>query len=334
MTYDAGSETGPDGRAAMPSVEKPTTSLDCRLLCACGLAYDIDPASGRYQPPPPGQDRLTPAVGFLAPPTPINAGPDRVDACLVGENGDGIVVAFRGTLPPSWTSQVSMIDWLQDVMAEPEVRPPLPGMVHTGFRDATAAIIREVIQEVKRLDPAGAKKVFVTGHSLGGAMASLGAYIMQAAPNGIAIEQVVTFASPKPGDGVFQAAYEKIFTDQVRYENHGDLVPLLPPADDLIRAAADIPLLGDLFKQAENWDYQAVGKLQYIESATDGYKVIGDRPLLMDERLLEIAGELADDVVHWVFSSFGAAHSSACGHGYMSGTCPAGVCGKPAAQSA
>jgi Lipase (class 3) len=75
-------------------------------------------------------------------------------------------------------------------------------------------------------------------------MASIGAYIIQAAPYNIRIEQVVTFASPKPGDGAFQAAYQKIFPAQIRYENYDDLVPLLPPADDLTRAVVDIPLIG------------------------------------------------------------------------------------------
>jgi hypothetical protein len=308
----------------------PPTMLCCRLLCACGCAYGIDPDTGRYQPP--AGDRQVPVVGWRGTPTPISGDVDRIDACLVGENADGVIVAFRGTLPPSWQSQASVLNWLQDLMAEPERRPNVPGEVHTGFYDAASSIIAQVAAEVQRLDPAGARRVYVTGHSLGGAMASIGAWIMQAAPYGIGIEQVVTFASPKPGDGAFQAAYQKLFPNQIRYENYDDLVPLLPPADDLIRAAAEIPLIGDLFKQADNWDYQPVGTLRYIESAKDGYEVIADHPLLMDERLLEIAAELAKDVIQENFSSFGAAHSSACGHGYMGGTCPAAVCaGAPTA---
>jgi hypothetical protein len=301
-----------------------TVTLNCRLLCACGCAYDIDPATGRYQPP--AGDRHVPVVGYLVPPTPISGDVDRIDACLVGENADGVIVAFRGTLPPSWQSQASVLNWLQDLMAEPECRPGLPGEVHTGFYDATCSIIDAVAKEVQRLNPAGAKRVYVTGHSLGGAMASIGAYILQAPPHNIAIEQVVTFAAPKPGDGAFQDAYEKVFVNQLRYENDDDLVPLLPPADDLIRAAADIPLIGELFKQAEDWDYQPVGSLRYIESARDGYEVIADHPLLMAERLLEIAAELGEDVIEGNFASFGDAHSTACGHGYMGGVCPAAVC--------
>ena len=301
-----------------------SVTLNCRLLCACACAYDIDPASGRYQPP--AGDVYGPVVGYLAPPLPISGGDDRIDACLVGENADGVIVTFRGTLPPSWHSQASVLDWLQDLLAEPESRPNLPGKVHTGFFDATSAIIAAIASEVLRLNPAGSKRVYVTGHSLGGAMASIGAYIMQAAPCAIRIDQVVTFASPKPGDGAFQAAYQKIFPTQIRYENYDDLVPLLPPADGLIRTVAYIPLIGDLFRQAENWDYQPVGTLRYIESAKDGYKVIPDHLLLMAERHLEIAAELAKDMVDENFASFGDAHSSRCGQGYMGGTCPPNIC--------
>ena len=302
----------------------PSVTLSCRLLCACGCAYNIDPRTGRYQPPP--GDRHAPVVDYLSVPMPISGGDDHIDACLVGENADGVIVAFRGTLPPSWQSQASVLDWLQDLLCEPESRPNVPGKVHTGFYDATSAIIAAVAAEVKRLNPTGAKLVYVTGHSLGGAMASIGACIMQAVPNGIVIEQVVTFASPKPGDGAFQTAYQKLFANHVRYENYDDLVPLLPPADDFIKLVAEIPVIGDLFKQAENWDYQPVGTLSYIESAADDYKVIPDNSVLMDERLAEVAFELGKDIYDEDFSSFGDAHSCACGRGYMGGTCPTAVC--------
>ena len=130
----------------------PSVTLCCRLLCACGCAYYID-RQGRYQPLP--GNRYGPVVAYLTPPTPISGGDDRIDACLVGENADGVIVAFRGTLPPSWQSWPSVLDWLQDLLCEPESRPNVPGMVHTGFYDATSAIIAAVAAAVKRLNPAG-----------------------------------------------------------------------------------------------------------------------------------------------------------------------------------
>ena len=293
----------------------PSLTLDCRLLCASGCAYYI--TGTKYQPLP--GDRWGPAVNFIGQPTPIAGGNDLIDAGLIGEVADGIIVAFRGTLPPSWSLQ-SILDWLQDMLAEPGSRPDLPGKVHTGFYDATAAIIDQVASQVKTK---GSKPVYVTGHSLGGAMAVLGAWIMQAT-YGIKIAQVMTFAAPKPGDSAFQAAYQKVFASHVRYENYDDLVPLLPPADDFIKLVAEIPVIGELFKQAKHWDYQAVGTLKYIESASNGYGIVSDPS--MAERLGDIVYELAQDIYSEDFSSFGNAHSLMCGYGYISGACPGAVC--------
>jgi hypothetical protein len=308
-----------------------TTTLECRLLGACGCAYFIDPLSARYQPPPSGPANPYGAVvRYLAPPEPLGGGPDKIDAFLVGANADGIIVACRGTLPLSRNSTASMIDWLDDLTAEPEERPGLPGMVHTGFYDAVHALIEPVIGQIRELDPGGVRPVYVTGHSKGGVMASIAACLLHA--SGIPVAQVVTFASPKPGDGGFKAGYEQVIPHQIRYENYDDVVPLVPPADAFIRLLADVPKIGELFKAAESWSYQPVGTLRYIESARRGYRVIGDEPLLMTERLWEVAGELVEDLRHDDFTSFAAAHTVSCGHGYMSAICPPSVCagGAPA----
>jgi pimeloyl-ACP methyl ester carboxylesterase len=301
----------------------PSITLNCRLLCACGCAYNIDPGTGRYQPPP--GDRYGPVTSYLTAPKPISGGDDGIDACLVGENADGIVVAFRGTLPLSWQSWPTVLDWLQDLLCEPESRPNLPGKVHTGFYDATFPIIAEAAAAVKSLNPTGTRPVYVTGHSLGGAMAAIGAWLLQAA-SGIKVAQVVTFAAPKPGDGDFQTAYQKTFANHLRYENYDDLVPLLPPAAEFIKLVAEIPVIGELFKQAENWNYQPVGALSYVESAADGYEVVPDSDGLMGERLGNVVIELGEDIYNENFSSFGNAHSLMCGYGYMSGTCPTSAC--------
>ncbi|MGH6899729.1 MAG: lipase family protein [Geminicoccaceae bacterium] len=302
----------------------PSVTLNCRLLCACGCAYYIDPITGRYAPPPSSRDRSSPVVGYEATPTPFEGGPDQIDAVLVGENPDGIIVACRGTLPPSLHSTASMLDWLDDFTCEPESAPGLPGKVHTGFYDAVHALIGPVIDHVKQLNPTHTKQVYVTGHSKGGAMASIAAYLMHASQ--IPIAQVVTFASPKPGDSAFQASYQQVIGNQLRYENYDDLVPLLPPSDDFIELLADLPEIGKLFKKCENWDYQPVGTLAYIERPKRDYRVIGDEPLLMTERLWHLAGEIVEDLRHDDFSSFAEAHTLACGYGYISGTCPASVC--------
>lgn len=297
--------------------------LNCVLACASSTAYGIDPATGNYTPQKPFSD----VVNFNPAPSVINSsGADRVNAALVGTNGNGIIVAFRGTIPP--TSVDSIPDWLEDFFTQPTTCGMLPGKVHSGFCHDIQSIIAPVIAAVKALDPSK-NEVWVTGHSKGGALASLGAYLLKQA--GIPIQQVVTFASPKTGDPDFRAGYQTLIPNQIRYENYGDLVPLLPPSAPLIGGVAAvlsrIPQIGKelaaLFKEAQAWDYVPVGQEYFIESAADGYAIdtgvsesqqMGDFVINLVKNGLDIVKTIAD------------AHSIDCNLGYMSGSCPSSVC--------
>src|SRR5260370_27476357 len=81
------------------------------------------------------------------------------------------------------------------------------------------------------------------------------------------IKQVVTFAAPRSGDGAFQTGYQSVFKNHIRYENYGDLVPLLPPSDEFVgllaKAVGYIPDIGPdlskLISEAAGWDYTPVG---------------------------------------------------------------------------
>src|SRR5271165_2155140 len=114
--------------------------LNCTLLCASGAAYDINPATSQYTADPV----FSKAVAYSATPTPISA--DTINACLVGQNANGIIIAFRGTLPP--TEPDSLMDWLQDLFVEPVAFKGLPGEVHEGFLDAVNAILPQVVGAV------------------------------------------------------------------------------------------------------------------------------------------------------------------------------------------
>ena len=247
--------------------------LNCTLACACATAYGINPVNGQYKPVSPFCD----VVNFDPAPTVINGtGSDRINACLVGKNSNGIIVAFRGTIPPG--DPDSLPDWVVDFFAAPTTCGALPGQVHSGFCHDIQSIIGPVVAAVKALNPSG-NKVFVTGHSKGGALASLGAYLLTTA--GVAVEQVVTFASPRTGDAGFQAGYQKVIPNQIRYENYGDLVPLVPPPavfiSGLAAVVAQIPDIGKelaaIIAEAKNWDYVPVGAEYFIESAKDGYAI-------------------------------------------------------------
>ncbi|MDJ0942804.1 MAG: lipase family protein [Kiloniellales bacterium] len=88
----------------------------------------------------------------------------------------------------------------------------------------------QLFTKLAALDPAP-KKVLVTGHSLGGALASLFALDLAASRSDLQVAST-TFASPRVGDDNWQAAYDKTFgleTATYRVANYYDWVPSLPP---------------------------------------------------------------------------------------------------------
>jgi len=298
-----------------------STSLNFRLLCACNCAYDIAPGGCVYTP----DHDYNPVVGYTSAPIAVCGDLAASNACLVGENADGIIVAFRGTLPISTQDPAGLLDWLEDFFEVPKAAPNVPGHVHSGFYDATMSVISGVAAAVNKLNPGMTKKVYVTGHSLGGAMASIGAYILSQS-NHIPIEQVVSLASPKPGDPAFQAAYQTVITNQLRFENYEDIVPLLPPEPSFIKTVVAIveliPRIGqelaNLFKEAENWDYVPVGQQQFIES--DKHTIISNEPL--SSQTWDVVKEIGEDILRLNFSSFLNAHTISKGFGYYSALAP------------
>lgn len=275
----------------MSSAEsKVAPTLEARLACACNCAYGISVDDGHYTAPA----IYDAGVGWLQPPTPVSAplaktpkGP-RINACLVGANGDGIVVAARGTLPFAWTV-ASIEDWWQDIVdSAPIAVPQLTGKVHEGFWDALQSLWPGIVAELQELRATYPKApIYVTGHSKGGPLASIGAALM-VNTEGLAVEQVVTFASPHPGDQTFVAAYPSA-VPVTRFENYLDIVPFVPPTDTFYevleklipparrqRICEELPSLCKALQQAATWDYAALGTLQYVTKA--GAVVPADDP--------------------------------------------------------
>jgi hypothetical protein len=106
-----------------------------------------------------------------------------------------------------------------------------------------------------------------------------------------------------------------------RYENYLDIVPFVPPEQGFIKLAEDVPLIGDLFKQADGWDYEPLGTLYYIDR---DHQVETEYPYLEDLRLMELLAAMLRGEKG--FQEIADAHSLDCGGGYMSGVCPTGVC--------
>lgn len=157
----------------------------------------------------------------------IVGGPDGRDGALVTilPSGD-VVLAFRGTLVGDGLR--SFLDWLNDLAATLVQADGFPGRVHEGFlrslNDLWDGIISAlVINGYKEGASPWDKKLWITGHSKGGALALLAGCRFAALK-----PAVITFASPMTGDLGFQVEYPQGVT-VTRYEGKDDLVPWLPP---------------------------------------------------------------------------------------------------------
>jgi Lipase (class 3) len=302
----------------------PAPTLDGRLLCASGAAYAItgDMKTLAHDP----KDVYITGAGFVQPPAVFTAGTDAIDGCLVGQIQDGLILAFRGTMPFDLNSPPSVRDWVSDFHAEPITVAGFPGAVHAGFSGALTALWPHITAELQRQSAAAPpdRPLLITGHSKGGAMAALAAWALKAIA-GTPPLKVVTFAAAKPGDADFRAAYQAAGIDHTRYEYNIDIVPHLPLSDggfmDVLAKfpLADLPWFHDLFTNLDRFDYQPVGTLRYIES--DG-QIVGDSVQLRAER----DQALAVEIIRFQFAQIAMNHAIGCGSGYMSTIAPTGVC--------
>jgi len=244
----------PVENVAMSGFDRIMAGLAVRASCRAYSIGKLDP--GMLEDPGCG------SVGFTAAPEEIVGGPLDVDAVLVGTTASTVVVAFRGTLAPTlqpktWDEFWEIVkDWLNDTNAI-LIGDGYPGKVHKGFAESLDNLWGRLLHAVQK-HVAGGKPVLVTGHSKGGALATLAAIRLATAE--IAKPLVFTFGSPRTGDSQFAAAYNQTVTMHWRIENQDDLVPHLPPSPFLIKilAARDSRL-----KDLKSRGYSHVGTLEF-----------------------------------------------------------------------
>ncbi|MBE6051177.1 MAG: lipase family protein [Clostridium sp.] len=145
------------------------------------------------------------------------------NAGYVGLSDIGIVVAFRGT---KCDSPTELKDWINNIRDKQVDFAPY-GKVHNGFFKAIENIQERVIKRVKELLKEDSnRKLYITGHSKGGAMA----FLMACRAEMAGLKPfVVTFGAPRVGDKKFMENYN---IETYRYESFVDVVPHLPFTKD------------------------------------------------------------------------------------------------------
>lgn len=153
-------------------------------------------------------------AGFTA--TPIEA-LESFDAYVL-HNDAIIIVVFRGTELKSNFLQ-PVLDWHANLAFDLVTRPGLPGRVHHGLADGAIALSGQIDDILRELQAVRARPVWLTGHSQGGALATLmGAKLTDC-------QGVYTFGAPRVGDQAFKDAYS---TPLWRICNQNDPVSRVP----------------------------------------------------------------------------------------------------------
>lgn len=130
-------------------------------------------------------------------------------------NADVYVLAFRGTEPDE------LSDLLADLNAFPD-KGMSGGYVHNGFQNEVEKIWDAILEHKEK--HAGCRKFFITGHSLGGAMATIAASRFNCRFNST-VDCLYTYGSPRVGTRGFVNSCKFL---HYRHKNNNDLVTTVP----------------------------------------------------------------------------------------------------------
>jgi len=128
-------------------------------------------------------------------------------------------MAFAGTDP----------GMIKTILTDVNTKPDSDSM-HPGFREALDAVWQQVETAIARRTPG---PLYVTGHSLGAALAVLAAFRLQP-KEATEVSAVYTYGLPRVGGQAFVGQYEPILGDKTfRLINGDDPVPSVPPTEIL-----------------------------------------------------------------------------------------------------
>lgn len=193
--------------------------------------------------------------------------PDIDTQCYIMSNEENIVIVFRGS--------ESYQDWLSNFQTVYDPGPFKDTRVHEGFQDAlypSVISITNLLDEVITQE----KKIWLTGHSLGGALSSL--YAGMLIENKYSVYGIYTYASPRSGNGEFASKLNnRVVGPHYRVVNSGDIVPHIPPEPFYSHSGERIILKEEVRENSEDsWWNQRVEALKYFVKSTSNLLDIAD----------------------------------------------------------
>jgi triacylglycerol lipase len=145
----------------------------------------------------------------------------------------------------------------ETIITDFKLRPD--GDTHAGFQDAADAV-KDVVAQAIALSRAGAKPLFLTGHSLGAAIAAIVALDQDARP-----AAVYGFGMPRPGNARFHARYTAALGERTFRFVHGlDIVARAPPS--ILLGTSGFRHVGHMFQCASGGKFDGAAPPAGLES--------------------------------------------------------------------
>lgn len=135
--------------------------------------------------------------------------------CFVASSDHEVLVAFRGTADTA--------DWIRDLTVYSTSVDY--GWVHEGFYLGMKQVKGKIVNVLRQVD-AKSKSLVLTGHSLGGALATIAAAELG---DEFPITGIYTFGQPAVGKQDFRVFMQRYQSRLYRVVNDGDIVAMLPP---------------------------------------------------------------------------------------------------------
>ncbi len=175
------------------------------------------------------------------------------------------VVVFRGT--------TRIPEWVRNLLVfQSDYERRGYGRVHSGFSGIYDTFAQQLREIVSKLNPA--MPLYITGHSLGGALATLAAIdLVLNLPEFKNKIQLYTYACPRVGDPAFATKHSQLIPNSYRVVNLADLFNMVPPIETPAQQLSLLKLEAQKFSHVgQEWAFLANRNDMDLNHRIDTYR--------------------------------------------------------------